>query len=55
MAKLAAGGRTNTQIAHELFLSVRTVENHLYRISRKLGTEGRTGVAAALGLAVSAD
>lgn len=41
----------NAEIARRLQLSVRTVENHLYRVSRKLGTEGRAGLARALGLA----
>ena len=52
LARLVARGMTNAEIARRLQLSVRTVENHLYRISRKLGTDGRAGLAAALGLAV---
>lgn len=51
LARLAATGMPNAEIARRLQLSVRTVENHLYRVSRKLGTEGRAGLARALGLA----
>lgn len=51
LARLAAGGMPNAEIARRLQLSVRTVENHLYRVSRKLGTDGRAGLARALGVA----
>ena len=37
VAELAAGGRTNREIAAELFMGVSTVEAHLSRIYRKLG------------------
>jgi DNA-binding CsgD family transcriptional regulator len=47
-ALLAAAGRTNKQIAEELFLSVRTIENHLQRVYEKLGVRSRTELAAAL-------
>jgi len=43
---LAADGRTNGEIATELFLSVRTVESHLATTYRKLGTRSRTELAA---------
>jgi DNA-binding NarL/FixJ family response regulator len=36
-----AKGKTNKEIANELFLSVRTVENTRARICRKLGLNGR--------------
>ncbi|WP_040166736.1 helix-turn-helix transcriptional regulator [Microbacterium gorillae] len=36
VAMLAAGGLRNREIARQLFLSVRTVESHLYRAMRKL-------------------
>jgi DNA-binding CsgD family transcriptional regulator len=42
VAKLAAAGRTNREIADTLFMSVRTVEGHLSHIYRKLGIRGRT-------------
>jgi DNA-binding NarL/FixJ family response regulator len=45
---LAAGGLSNRDIAERLVVSVRTVENHLYRASTKLGTTDRTELAALL-------
>jgi DNA-binding CsgD family transcriptional regulator len=38
---LMIGGKTNAQIAQELFLSERTVRNHAYRIYKKLGVSTR--------------
>ncbi len=38
--KLIAEGKTSRQIAEELFLSVRTVQNHRYHICRKLNIIG---------------
>jgi DNA-binding CsgD family transcriptional regulator len=49
-ATLAARGRSSRQIAEQLFISVRTVENHLQRAYTKLGVTGREGLADALGL-----
>jgi DNA-binding NarL/FixJ family response regulator len=37
VAELAARGRTNREIAAELFMGVSTVEAHLSRVYRKLG------------------
>jgi DNA-binding NarL/FixJ family response regulator len=37
---LAADGRSNREIAQELFVTVATVETHLRRAYRKLGVEG---------------
>ncbi|MGQ0466682.1 MAG: LuxR C-terminal-related transcriptional regulator [Sporichthyaceae bacterium] len=48
-ALLAAAGRTNKQVADELFLSVRTIENHLQRVYEKLGIRSRSDLAGALG------
>lgn len=45
---LAASGLSNRQIAQRLVVSVRTVENHLYRASTKLGASDRTELAALL-------
>jgi len=42
VAKLAAAGRTNREIADTLFMSVRTVEGHLSRAYAKLGVRSRT-------------
>jgi DNA-binding NarL/FixJ family response regulator len=45
---LAAAGLSNRQIAQRLMISVRTVENHLYRACAKLGTSDRAELAALL-------
>ncbi len=41
VARLAAGGKTNREIAEAMFLSPRTVANHLGRAMRKLGVRSR--------------
>ncbi|MEA2413244.1 MAG: hypothetical protein QOC77_3805 [Thermoleophilaceae bacterium] len=41
VARLAAAGRTNTEIARELYLSPKTIETHLVKSYRKLGLRGR--------------
>jgi DNA-binding NarL/FixJ family response regulator len=48
IATLAANGPSNREIAQLLVVSVRTVENHLYRASTKLGTTDRTEPTALL-------
>jgi DNA-binding CsgD family transcriptional regulator/tetratricopeptide (TPR) repeat protein len=48
VAALAARGLTNRDIASRLYLSPRTVENHLQRIYVKLGITTRAEVAEAL-------
>lgn len=45
VARLAAAGRTNREIADSLFLSVRTVESHLSHSYAKLGVRSRTELA----------
>jgi DNA-binding CsgD family transcriptional regulator len=45
-ALLAAAGRTNREIAEELHLSVRTVDNRLQRVYGKLGISRRSDLAA---------
>jgi DNA-binding NarL/FixJ family response regulator len=42
---LVAKGRRNANIASELCISHRTVENHLYHIFDKLGVSSRTEAA----------
>ena len=41
VAMLAACGYTNIQVAHKLYITVSTVEQHLTRVYRKLGVSGR--------------
>jgi DNA-binding NarL/FixJ family response regulator len=48
IARLAASGLTNKQIAERLYLSHRTVGAHLYRIFPKLGVTTRAGLRDAL-------
>ena len=48
VAQLAAGGRTNRQIAQALFVTQRTVENHLTSTYAKLGISSRPELPAAL-------
>jgi DNA-binding CsgD family transcriptional regulator len=43
----AAAGRTNKEIASDMYLSVRTVESHLQRAYDKLGISGRHELAEA--------
>jgi DNA-binding CsgD family transcriptional regulator len=54
-AALAAGGRSNREIADHLFLSSRTVENRLQRVYEKLGITGRGELPDALGAAGDGD
>ncbi|MEV6569014.1 AAA family ATPase [Streptomyces kronopolitis] len=48
IAELAAGGRTNAEIADLLHLARRTVETHLTHSYRKLGIHGRSALTTAL-------
>jgi DNA-binding NarL/FixJ family response regulator len=45
VALLVARGRTNAEIAADLFLTAGTVKNHLAEIQRKLGVRNRVGIA----------
>jgi DNA-binding CsgD family transcriptional regulator len=47
-AVLAAAGRTNKEIAEQLHLSPRTIENRLQRVYEKLGISGRAELQAVL-------
>lgn len=46
IARLAAAGQTNREIAGALFISVKTVEDNLSRIYRKLGIRSRAQLGA---------
>jgi DNA-binding NarL/FixJ family response regulator len=46
VAAMVAQGMSNRQIAQELFLSERTIENHVSKILRKLDLASRTEIAA---------
>ncbi len=44
--RLVAGGQTNSEIADELVLSIRTVERHIANIYGKIGARGRADATA---------
>ncbi|GAA1659254.1 response regulator transcription factor [Glycomyces endophyticus] len=46
LARLVAEGRSNADIAAELFISVGTVKTHVASMQAKLGTANRVGIAA---------
>lgn len=48
VARLAAEGYSNRAIAHELYVTLKTVEGHLARAYTKLGIEGRAQLPSAL-------
>jgi DNA-binding CsgD family transcriptional regulator len=48
IVRLAAEGRTNREIAHELYVTLKTVEGHLSRAYAKLGIEGRAELPSVL-------
>jgi DNA-binding CsgD family transcriptional regulator len=48
VARLAAEGRSNREIAGELYVTLKAVEGHLARAYAKLGIDGRSRLARAL-------
>jgi len=48
IAGLVATGKTNRQIAGELYLSTKNIESHLSRIFTKLGVSSRAAMATAI-------
>jgi DNA-binding NarL/FixJ family response regulator len=48
IVRLASEGRTNRAIAHELYVTLKTVEGHLSRAYAKLGIEGRADLPGLL-------
>jgi DNA-binding CsgD family transcriptional regulator len=48
IARLVAGGRSNPEVAAELFLSRNTVQAHVSRVQAKLGVRSRTEIAASV-------
>jgi DNA-binding CsgD family transcriptional regulator len=49
VAELAAGGRTNREIAQHLYVTQKTVEGHLAQAYMKLAITGRGQLYQALG------
>ena len=48
IVRLAVEGRTNREIAHELYVTLKTVEGHLSRAYTKLQIEGRADLPQVL-------
>ena len=53
IAYLASQGSSNKEISEVLFLSSRTVENHLSKVFVKLGVSSRQGLQTALAMGVN--
>jgi DNA-binding CsgD family transcriptional regulator len=51
--ELVAEGKTNQEIADVLYISEKTVQNHRYRMCRKLGLEGPQCFVRALNFVLS--
>jgi DNA-binding CsgD family transcriptional regulator/tetratricopeptide (TPR) repeat protein len=49
VAKLVAGGRSNREVASELYVSVKAIEFHMSNIFAKLGIRSRRDIAGVLG------
>ena len=48
VALAVAAGKTNQQVARDLYITVKTVEYHLNQIFARLGVDARADIAAAL-------
>jgi DNA-binding CsgD family transcriptional regulator len=48
VARLVAGGRTNREVATELYVTHKTIEHHLSQVYRKLGIRSRTDLTRLL-------
>jgi DNA-binding NarL/FixJ family response regulator len=48
VAELATSGKTNREIAAQLFLSEKTIESHMANIFLKLGVNNRRKIAGAM-------
>jgi DNA-binding CsgD family transcriptional regulator len=48
IATLVGFGRSNAEVAHELFISPKTVEWNLSRVHRKLNVRSRTELSSKL-------
>jgi DNA-binding NarL/FixJ family response regulator len=46
VVRLVANGRTNDEVAAELYVTLATVKTHLANVQRKLGVRNRVEVAA---------
>lgn len=49
IAELAATGLTNREIAHQMFLSPKTIESNIARVYQKLGIRSRAELGSRLG------
>ena len=49
IVRMVAAGQSSKEVAAALFLSVRTVDNHLQRVFAKLGVSTRQDLTSALG------
>lgn len=49
VARLAAAGRSNREIAGELYVTLKAIEGHLAHAYAKLGIQGRDQLPRALG------
>ena len=48
MARAIATGKTNQQVARDLYITVKTVEYHVSQIFTRLGVDARAEIAGAL-------